>query len=247
MRLLCLNANTTMSITHRVGDEMRRALASESGEPIEVIDCSPTFGTAVIMTRLDLAVACHAVVDAAANNSDVDGIMLAVSFDTGRDALREALSIPVVGMTEASVNMARMTGRRIGYVSIGEDITPLYWENLGHCHLQADCAGWETIEAPAAYQSDTATEADATVIAACDRLAKQGADVVVLLGAVLAGAAHRIQDQCKLPVIDGGGAGALMLRGMVDLQLRKAQTGTFAKKSGSCLSGVSEPLAALQR
>lgn len=247
MRVLCVNANTTESITQRVGDEMRRTFAAtHSGSSIEVIDCTPTFGPSVIMTRLDLSVATHAVVDTAAMHSDFDAIMLAVSFDTGRDALREALSVPVIGMSEASVAMARLAGGKLGYVSIGADITPLYWENLDHCHMQADIAGWETIEAPAAYKTDSFEESDGTVLDACHKLAAKGADVAVLMGAVLAGAAHRIQERSPIPVVDGGAAGALMIRSITDLKLPKPKTGTFAKRTGGDLSGVNERLIALQ-
>ncbi|MFK7942232.1 MAG: aspartate/glutamate racemase family protein, partial [Paracoccaceae bacterium] len=176
MRILCLNANTTEYVTQTVGDEMRATL----GDNAEVIDATAAFGPAVIKTRLDHAVATHGVVDAAANNPDVDAIMLAVSFDTARDALREALSIPVVGMSEASVAMARMIGGRIGYVSMGADVTPLYYETLGHCDLDRDQAGWEALEAPSAYRPGDKTELDALLAGACTRLADKGADVVVL-------------------------------------------------------------------
>lgn len=213
MRILCLNGNTTKSITAKVGDEMRRTL----GQSATVIDCTPEFGPAIINTRVDVAVASHAIVEAAINHEAVDAIMLAVSFDTSRDALREALTIPIVGMTEASVALARMQGRRIGYVSIGKAITPMYHETLTHCHLQADIAGWRTIEAPTAYQSGSTSEADALVLKACIELKDDGADVVVLLGAVLAGTAHRVQANCEIPLVDGGTAGALMARTMVEL------------------------------
>lgn len=238
MKILCLNGNTTASITTRVGNEMRRVLKHSA----EVIDGTPLIGPSVIKTRVDLSVATHGIVDAAARCSDVDGIMLAVSFDTGRDALREALGIPVVGMTEASIAMARMSGRNIGYVSIGKAITPLYKENLSHCHLQEDMIAWETIEAPAAYSQNSFTEADATLIAACDEVVKQGADVVVLLGAVLAGAAYRVQESVPVTVIDGGGAGALMLRSLVELGGPKTSVRTAGYHSSDGLTGVSEAL-----
>ncbi|MEO1491315.1 MAG: aspartate/glutamate racemase family protein [Pseudomonadota bacterium] len=242
MRILCLNANTTEFVTRTVGDEMRRAL----GDAAEVVDATPSFGPAVIKTRLDHAVATHGIVDAAAAHGDVDAVMLAVSFDTGRDALREALSVPVVGMSEASVAMARMVGGRIGYVSMGALVTPLYHETLGHCDLTRDMAGWEALEAPSAYRPGDKSDLDAMLVGACGRLAKQGADVVVLLGAVLAGAARRIRDTSPLPVIDGGQAGALMARAMVDLAAIKPQVGTYAARASDGLTGVSAALAGLQ-
>ena len=242
MRVLCLNANTTQFVTGTVGDEMRATL----GDAAHVIDATAAFGPPVIKTRLDHAVAIHAVVDAAAAHGDVDAVMLAVSFDTGRDALREALSVPVIGMSEASVAVARMVGGRLDYVSMGALVTPLYYETLGHCDLTHDMAGWEALDALSAYRRGDKSDLDRLLVDACQRLADPGADVIVLLGAVLAGAARRIQQQSPLPVIDGGRAGALMVRAMVDLGAPKHKTGTYALRESGGMTGTSDALAALQ-
>jgi Asp/Glu/hydantoin racemase len=242
MRILCLNANTTQFVTRTVGDEMRATLGADA----EVVDAMATFGPAVIKTRLDHAVATHGVVDAAARYGNVDAVMLAVSFDTGRDALREALSVPVVGMSEASVAMARMVGGRIGYVSIGASVVALYHETLPHCDLDRDMAGWEALEAPSAYRPGDKSELDRLLLQAFEKLTTKGADVVVLLGAVLAGSARRVQAASPLPVIDGGRAGALMAKAMAELSVPKPRAGTFAEREGGVLSGVSDALAALQ-
>ena len=47
--------------------------------------------------------------------------------------------------------------------------------------------------------------------------------MAVLLGAVLAGAAHRVQSKCEIPLVDGGAAGALMARTMVELTANAKQ------------------------
>ncbi len=243
MRILCLNANTTEFITRVVGDEMRATLNGTA----EVVDATASFGPAVIKTRLDHAVACHGVVDAAAAHAgSVDAVMLAVSFDTGLAVLREALDVPVVGMSEASVAMARMAGGNIGYISLGESVTPLYHETLGHCDVQRDLAGWEALEVPSAYHQGDRDELDALLGAAAVKLATDGADVVVLLGAVLAGAARRAQASSPVPLIDGGRAGALMARAMIELGLRKPSMGSFAARVSGGLCGVSRSLGALQ-
>lgn len=213
MRILCLNGNTTQAITARVGDEMRLTL----GQTATVVDCTPASGPAIIMNRADIGLASNGIFEAAMGHAPVDAIMLAVSFDTARDQLRQALDIPVIGMTEASVALARMRGSRIGYVSIGTDLTPLYHETLTHCHLQADMAAWEAIHAPSAYNPGDTSEADAITLDACSKLVNAGADVIVLLGAVMAGAARRVQVKLSIPVIDGGTAGALVARAAVDL------------------------------
>ncbi|MEM7742317.1 MAG: aspartate/glutamate racemase family protein [Pseudomonadota bacterium] len=241
MRILCLNANTTEYVTQTVAAAMRAAL----GDTAEVVEATARFGPAIIKTRLDNSVATHGIVDAAVSHHGVDAVMLAVSFDTARDALREVLSVPVIGMSEASVAMARMRGARIGYVSLGSATVALYRETLVHCALDHDMAGWETVEAPSAYSPGDKSDVDAALGTACQRLAAQGADVAILLGAVLAGAAERVQEDSPIPVIDGGAAGALMARAMVELAAPKQTVGSFSTASTSSMQGVSDALVAL--
>ncbi|MEM6624904.1 MAG: aspartate/glutamate racemase family protein [Pseudomonadota bacterium] len=242
MRILCLNANTTPYVTETVASAMRTALAMSA----EVVEATARFGPAIIKTRLDHAVATHGIVDAAAHAGDVDAVMLAVSFDTAREALREVLDVPVIGMTEASVAMARMRGARIGYVSLGSAPKALYLETLPHCGIERDIAAWESVEAPAAYAPGDKSAVDRVLADACGRLGDQGADAVVLLGAVLAGAAARVQGSSPLPVVDGGVAGALMARAMVDLGAPKQAMGSFAVRQETPMSGVSDALAQFQ-
>ncbi len=84
------------------------------------------------------------------------------------------------------------------------------------------------------------------IVDACETLTEEDVDVVVLLGAVLAGAAHRIQARCQLPVIDGGAAGALIARTMVGLGLPKTMSGSFSMRASGGLTNVSASLANLQ-
>jgi allantoin racemase len=242
MRLMVLNANTTAFVTETVAAEARAALGAEA----VVTGVTARFGAAVIRTRLDNAVATHAVAEAAALHAgDADAILLGVSYDTGLDALREALAIPVVGMTEATIAMARMVGGRIGYLSLGARSTPLYRDALARHAIERDIAGWRTIEAPAAYAPGAGAALDAMLAETVETLAGDGADVVVMLGAVLAGAAARLRDHAPLPVLDGGRCGALMAQAMTRLAPPKPRIGAFAAPQSGVMTGVDPALAAL--
>lgn len=242
MRLMVLNANTTEFVTETVAAEARATLRSGA----VVTGVTARFGAAVVRTRLDHAVATHAVVEAAARHANAaDAILLGVSYDTGLDALREALAIPVVGMTEATIAMARMVGGRIGYLSLGARSTPLYRDALARHAIDRDLAGWRTVEAPAAYAPGAGAALDAVLAATVEALAADGADVVVLLGAVLAGAAARLRDGAPVPVLDGGRCGALMAQAMAVLAAPKPRSGSFAAPQGGVMNGVDPALAAL--
>lgn len=242
MRILCLNANTTVYVTELVARTLREVL----GDDAEIVAVTGDFGPAVIRTGLDHAVAEHvAVTLGARHGSDVDAVLVAVSFDTATDALREALDVPVVGISEAAIATARMVGGRIGYVSIGALSNALYRETLARYDVSRDMAGWRTIEAPSAYAPGDTSAVDALLLDAAAALADEGADVIVLLGAVLAGAAARLRGAAELPLVDGGQAGALMVSALARLGPLRRRRGRFALRSGAPMSGVDPALSRL--
>ncbi|QHQ34367.1 aspartate/glutamate racemase family protein [Algicella marina] len=214
MRILCLNANTTAYVTRTVADEMASTLCNRA----HVIPVTPEDGPPIIRSAEDNALAHQGVLTAAHEHmNNADAIMLAVSFDTALTELRGSLSIPVVGMTEASISLARLCGGPLGFITLGASLVPLYEETLTHCDLKTDCVGWRAFDAPSAYREGDKTELDRLLLAATAELATDGARTVVLLGAVLAGAARRIAPRTKTRVIDGGNAGALIAEALLNL------------------------------
>lgn len=238
MRVLCLNPNRTAFVTETVAAELRHYL----GDTGEVVQATGDFGADVIKTELDHAVAQHAAVDLAARHAaSVDGILLAVSYDTALDALRSSLRIPVVGMTEAAIIAARLFGRRLGYISIGAASTPLYRMALQRYDIDRDRAAWEVIEAPAAYAPGNTSGLDSRLLDAVAQMQTDGIDVVVLLGAVLAGTARRLQDRAALHLVDGGGAGAMLIQSAIKLNHAQPEQ----RPAGGTMTGVSDALSAL--
>ena len=59
-----------------------------------------------------------------------------------------------------------------------------------------------------------------------------GADVVILAGAPLAGLANKIRDRVPVPLVDGIQAAVVMAEGLVRLKPRKATAGTYPPARG---------------
>lgn len=212
MRILCLNPNRTAFVTATVAAEMRAVL----GPSVTVIEATAEFGPDVIRTHLDEAVATHAAVDLAARHAgEVDAVLVAASYDPATEAIRALTGLPVLGISQAAIAFARLIGRRIGYVSAGAVSVPLYRDTLARYGFDGDCADWQVVETPAAYAPGDKTGVDAMLTEAVGRLAANGADVAVLLGAVYAGAARRLGPTSTIPLVDGGLAGAMMINALL--------------------------------
>lgn len=245
MRLLLLNGNTTAFVTEVAATEARRACTPGT----EITAATAAFGAAIIASRTEQAIAEHAIVELASRHADAcDAVLVAVSYDTGLRPLRELLPVPVVGMTEAALLTACMLGGGVGMVSLGRRVGPLYRELVQSYGLAGRVAGWRVVEAPQAYApGDTAALDDLLAATACDLTERDGAETVILLGAVMAGAPRRVQARVPVPVLDGIGCGVRQAELLVRLGAPKPLTGSYAAPGRREVSGVDDALAARLR
>lgn len=240
MRLLLANANTTGAVTAICAAAARKAASPAT----EIVAVTPRFGPAIISSRAENAIAAHGLIECLAeHHAGCDAAILAVSYDTALAAARQLLPIPVIGMTEAACLAACMLGGRFGLVTFSSP--ELYREVIaGHGLAERLCG----IALVAATPSDAASDPDAVaseVAEAAARLAREGADSVLLGGAALAGIGARIQDRVPVPLVDGIAAAVAFAEGLVRLGLPKPRTGSFAAPANRASTGLGAALAAL--
>lgn len=242
MRLLVVNANTSDIVTEKVAAQARASASPGT----EIVAVTGTFGARVIGTRAEHAIGEHSTVALVAQHaSGCDAVVIAVSYDTGLRAARELLPMPVVGMTEAGLLTACMLGGRIGVVTFGARVLPLYRELIASYGLSARIAGWRTLDSAAAYQRGAHDELDGELVAAANELVERdGAETVLLSGAVMAGVPPRLQPQVPVPLIDGIACAVRQAELLHHLALPKPRVGSYAPPSGRELVGVDPAIAA---
>ena len=243
MRILVLNANTTDFVTQTAAAEARRVASPGT----EIVPVTADFGAAIVATRAEHAIAEHAAVVLAARHAGgCDAVVIAVSYDTGLKALREMLSVPVVGMTEAALLTACMLGGPIGLISFGKRVWPIYRELIAGYGLSGRIAGSRVLENTTAYRPGDYTALDNELVAtAHDLIEKDGAESIVVLGAVMAGAARRIEDRIPAPVLDGMRCAIPQAEALVRVAARKASTGSYAPTGERAVSALDPALAAM--
>lgn len=244
MRLLLVNPNTSAHITDRMVAAARAALGGDA----EIVGATARFGPAVIGTRAEAAIAAHAALDVAVRESPGhDAVVLGVSLDCGLAALREVLDVPVSAMTESGLACAGMLGTRLGLLTLGTRMLPLYRELVDGYGLSSRVVGWCTLEQPGAFGSGGAPDpqvADAVAAGIARLVAEDGVEAVLLSGAVLAGYATALRERVDVPLVDCAAAAALHAVALVRLGARKARAGSLAAPHGRASSGLSDALAA---
>ena len=200
MRLLLINPNTTASMTEKAVETARELVAPGT----EVVGVTARFGAAVIADRVSYAIAAHAALDAWTEApGPFDAVVLACFGDPGLDALRELAPVPVVGMAEASIQAACRLGGRFGIVTGGSGWAPILREFVAIRGLTARLACIHTVAPTGADIARDPEGALPALAAACTQAAHDGADVVILGGAGLAGLAERLAPRVPVALIDG--------------------------------------------
>lgn len=243
MKLLLVNPNTTQAVTDAV-----LAAASAAARPgTELRAVTGTFGPVVIGSRAEDALAQHSVLQLVAEHSDgCDAVMLAVSLDTGLWACRELLRVPVVGMTEAGLRIGCGVATRIGMVTYGRRMGPLYRELAESHGLGSRIAGIATLSVtPQQTFSEPALVRSATLAAARQLVERDGAEAVLLAGAALATMAAALQPELDVPLLDGVACAVAMAEAHASLAVPKACAGSVSATGGREVRGVSPALTAL--
>jgi allantoin racemase len=216
MRLLLLNPNTSAHITDRLAASARRALAP--GDRLDAV--TGTQGPAVVRDARTLDKAEAEVRRLAPEVADgADAFVLGLSLDGVIETVRARFGTrPAVGMTEAAVAAAALLGRRVGLLTLGSAMLPLYDARLRQLLPAERIAGLEAPDLPQAFDSD-ATGVSTALLAplgeAVQRLREAGADSVVLAGAVLCGYDRALAARAGCPVLDGVGCAVHLARAML--------------------------------
>jgi Asp/Glu/hydantoin racemase len=245
MKILVVNSNTSPHITELATTEAR--LAASSGT--EVVGVTAPFGARVIETRGEEAIAAHATLTALAeHHRGCDAAVIACFGDPGLAAARELLPIPVVGIAEAAMLTACLLGGRFGIVTVGARAIPYLRELADAYGVGGRLAGIRTMEEslldigrrPDAY-------GDAFVKLSHTAVEEDGADSLILGGAVLAGMARRLRDRVPVPLLDGTACAVRQAETLVALGLRKATVGSYSQPEGRAVLNVAKDLADLFR
>ena len=245
MRLLLINPNTTPAITDRVL-KVAREVASPG---VKLAAVTGRFGGRYIATRATSVIAGHAALDAlAAYRGSYDAVVLACFGDPGLLALKEVCARPVIGMAEASLAAAITLGRRVARVTGGEAWVPMLHEFVAAQGLSDRLAAVVAVKPTGA---DIARDPEGSLAllegAISGAVQRNGADVVVLGGAGLAGLAAPLAARISVPVLDSVVCAVRMAEAVAAAAPRRAARGGREAAEPTATVGLSVPLRDLLR
>ena len=226
MKLLLINPNISDSVSALIRAEALRS--ADPGTEIEVL--TAPFGVAYIETRFEAMIGAYATAQLAGEHlGNYDALVVAAFGDPGLTGLREALPVPVTGMTEAALASAHLLGHRISIIAISQRIQAWYREVVESYGFGSRLASIRALDRPLASIGQVQDDHTQALKALAERAVDEdGADVIVLAGAPLAGLARALQGQLPVPVVDGVSSAVRHAQSLVALRPGTHLRGSFA-------------------
>jgi allantoin racemase len=226
MRILVVNVNTSTAMTAVIASAARRAASPGT----EIVALTPRFGPEAVDSAFESYLSAVAVMDRVVTyDGAFDAVVLAGFGEHGRDGLAELVTVPVVEIAEAAAHVAMLIGRGYSVVTTLARSVPAVEDRLHLAGLAGRCvsvraAGLGTAE----LDADPAAAVGAIVEAARRAVSDDGAEVICLGCAGMAGLDEAVAAAVDVPVVDGTGAAVRLAETLVALGLRTSKISTFA-------------------
>ena len=226
MRILLVNPNTTASMTEKAALAARVVAASGT----EIVAATARMGPVSIEGHYDGALAVPGLLTELMEHraAGYDAAVIACFDDTGLDAARSLLDVPVLGLCESAVATAGFLAQRFTVVTTLERSRVLI-ENLVRHYGMGARAKVRASDIPVLALEQAEPAAMAKIDAEIEKaLLEDGAEAIVLGCAGMADLARGLQDRYGVPVVDGVAAAIKQAEALVAQGLSTSKRGSYA-------------------
>lgn len=235
MNILLVNPNTTVSMT----DRMAIAARAVAAPGVQVTAATAAYGPPSIEGYYDEVFSVPPMLEAVMPLAgSIDGVVLGCFDDTGVDALRTMLDVPVIGICQAAMQTAAILANSFSVVTTLERSVPAL-EKLALVYgFERHC---RKIRAAKVAVLDL-EEAGSGALEAIEReiecaLAEDGAEAIVLGCAGMVDLSHALSAKYGIPVVEGVTAAVKTIEALAALGLKTSSRRGYAAPRGKTYSG----------
>ncbi|MEG1548111.1 MAG: aspartate/glutamate racemase family protein [Clostridia bacterium] len=228
MKIMVINPNSSKPMTEHVGrvlDKIKRA-------DTELTVVCPEGGPLAIESAYDEALCIPLVLKLVekANREHYDAVILACFSDPGLEAAREISDILVTGIEEQALHVAAMMGSKFSVLTMNAERVPSKVHDVSRFKLERSLASVRPLGMSVAEVDAEPERAKERIMKLARQAAEEdGAEVVVLGCAGMAGYAEGITAELGLAVIDPSSVALKMTEALVDAGLKPSKRGQYAK------------------
>jgi allantoin racemase len=227
MKIMVINPNTSESMTRHLRIELDQVKRADT----ELRVVCPDKGPETIESAYDEVHAIPPTLELVkrANEEDYDAVVLACFSDPGLEAAKEISAIPVIGMEESTLHMAAMLGARFTIVTPRRERIPSRRDHVHMRGMDHFLASVRSLDLSVAEtDADPAQTKKRVLEVARTAVESDGAEVIILGCAGMAGYAPELEIKLGVKVLDPAAVALKVAESMVDLGLRHSKLALFA-------------------
>jgi len=227
MKIIVINPNSSRSITDRI----RKVLLSIKRVDTELDVVCLNEAPVTLESSYDEAFAIPLLLDAVkkANEDGYDAVVLACFCDAGLEAAKEVSDILVLGLEETTLAMALLLGHKFSIMTERREKVPVKEIHVRQRGLESRLASVRPLGLSVAdLDAQPERVRSQGISLARQMIEEDGAEVIIMGCAAMAGYADELEEQLKVPVLDPVAVTFKVAEAMVDLGLRHSKVGLFA-------------------
>jgi allantoin racemase len=229
-KILIINPNTSVQMTEKI----KAVAEAAKGPTCQVTVVCPQRGPVTIESSYDEAYAIAPTIDLVrqANEADYDAIILACFCEVGVEAAREISSIPVLGLEEATLSIALLLGEKFGIMTEKRPRVAMKVRHIRRYGLLERLAAVRPLERSVAELAADPEGTKAAGLALARRMIEEdGAEVIIMGCAAMAGYSDDLERELGIPVLDPLKVSLKVTEALVDLGLTHSRLGLYAPPS----------------
>ena len=222
MKILCINPNSSQEVTVGIENICKKYALPTTEIEVKCIKEAPLG----IESYHDAAVSEKYLLDKFKEwKNEYDGFIIACHSDVGVDLLRELTDKPVIGIGEASIIFALPLGHKFSILSLKRKKIPQKEDLVKKYGLENRCA---SIRVTGLGVVDNDREKREKLIQEGIKAVKEdGAEVLILGCAGMAGLDKEIEKIINVPVIDGVVSALMLIESLIRYGVSTSKVGKY--------------------
>lgn len=227
MKIMVINPNSSKEMTAHLD----RVLQQIKNPDTELTVTCPEGGPLTIESAYDEAMCIPGVLPLVkkAEEAGYDAVILACFSDPGLEQAREISNILITGIEETSLHIAAMLGAKFTVLTMTDKRVPSKASHVRRFKLENSLASVRPLGMSVAEIDADADLACKHILEVARQAAEEdGAEVIVLGCAGMAGYAEMVRDELGMEVIDPSSITLKVTEALVTLGLKQSKRGLFS-------------------
>ncbi len=241
MKVKIINPNTSQSMTETI-----RKTAEKYARPeTDIVAVSPKRGPESIECYYDETLAGPGILEEVrlGMRDGYEGYVIACFGDPALFAAKEVADSPVIGIAEASMNMATVLGYKFSILTVLRSAIPVMEDMVKRYGLISRCASIRSIDIPVLEIGKNIEKVKEALVEAGRRAIEEDRAEVLLLGcAGMTDLDHYLEERLHVPVIDGVVAAIKLLEAIHEYGKKTSKALMFRPPRKKRIDGFEEIL-----